>query len=87
MNMDSSRELVSIYVISFIIRLYLIILIDVQTSDVTVLKFSREELNRSLHFALLPDFTGIDQLCPWEMLGYQASDNYFCQKSTHGHSN
>jgi hypothetical protein len=36
--MDLSGELVSIYTISFIISLYLILLIGVQTSDVTVTK-------------------------------------------------
>jgi hypothetical protein len=30
---DSSRELASIYAIGFVINLYLILLIDVQTSD------------------------------------------------------
>jgi hypothetical protein len=33
--MDSSRELVSIYAIGFVISLYLILLISVQISDVT----------------------------------------------------
>jgi hypothetical protein len=46
--MDSSRELASIYVIGFLVRLYLILLIGVQTSDVTGLKFSPEEPNSPL---------------------------------------
>jgi hypothetical protein len=37
--MDSSNELASIYAIGFVIRLYLIFLIGVQTFDVTRLKF------------------------------------------------
>jgi hypothetical protein len=44
--MDSSRELASIYAIGFVIRLYLIVLIGVQTSDGMGLKFSRGEPNR-----------------------------------------
>ena len=36
--MDSSRQLASIYVINFVITLHLILLIYVQTSDVTELK-------------------------------------------------
>jgi uncharacterized integral membrane protein len=46
--MDSSRELASIYAIGFIISLYLLLLIGVQTSDVTGLKFSPWETNRPL---------------------------------------
>jgi hypothetical protein len=38
--MDSSCELVSIYAIGFVISLYLILLIGVQTSDVAGLKIS-----------------------------------------------
>jgi len=37
---DSSRKLVSICAISFVISLYLILQISVQTSDVTGLNFS-----------------------------------------------
>jgi hypothetical protein len=40
--MDSSRELTSIYTIDFVISLYLIFLIDVQTFDTTGLKFSQK---------------------------------------------
>ena len=36
--MDSSRQLASIYAINFVITLHLILLIYVQTSDVTELK-------------------------------------------------
>jgi hypothetical protein len=46
--MDSSRELVSIYVISFVISLYLILLIGVQTFDVMGLKFSHPHPNTPL---------------------------------------
>jgi hypothetical protein len=44
--MDSSRELASIYTISFVIRLYLILLIGVKISDVMGLKFSPDEPNK-----------------------------------------
>jgi hypothetical protein len=44
--MDSSRELASIYAMGFVISLYLILLIGVQTFNVTGLKFSPEEPNR-----------------------------------------
>jgi hypothetical protein len=40
--MDSYRELVSIYTISFVINLYLILLINVQTSDVTGISLVQE---------------------------------------------
>jgi hypothetical protein len=43
--MDSSRELVFIYAIIFLISLYVIPLISVQTSDVTGLKISPEDPN------------------------------------------
>jgi hypothetical protein len=46
--MDSSRELASIYAIGFVVKLYLILLIGVQKSNVTGLKFSPEEPNRPL---------------------------------------
>jgi hypothetical protein len=36
--MDLSRHLVFIYVISFVTRLYLILIIDIQTFDVTQTK-------------------------------------------------
>jgi hypothetical protein len=38
--MESSRELASIYAMDFVIKLYLILLIDVQILDMTGLKFS-----------------------------------------------
>jgi hypothetical protein len=38
--MDSSRELTSIYAIGFVVRVYLIFLIGVQTLNMTGLKFS-----------------------------------------------
>jgi hypothetical protein len=43
---DSSRELASIYVIGFVIILYLILIIGVQTSDVIGLNFSPADPNR-----------------------------------------
>jgi hypothetical protein len=36
--MDSSHELASIFIISFLINLYLIILLNIQTSDVIGIK-------------------------------------------------
>ena len=41
--MDSSRELALIYAIGFIISLYLILLIGVQTSDLTATKVPRSK--------------------------------------------
>jgi hypothetical protein len=38
--MDSSRELASIYTISFVISLYLILLIGIQTFNMMELKFN-----------------------------------------------
>jgi hypothetical protein len=43
---DSSRELDFIYAINFVINLYLILIIGVQTSDMTGLKFSHLDPNR-----------------------------------------
>jgi hypothetical protein len=43
--MDPPHEWASIYAISFVISLYLILLIGVQTSDVTRLNFSPGEIN------------------------------------------
>jgi hypothetical protein len=48
-------ELVSIYVINFVIRLYLIFLINIQTSDITGLKFSPSEPNRPSLLAIYLD--------------------------------
>jgi hypothetical protein len=46
--MDSSRELASIYAMNSVISLYLILLIGVQTFDMTGSKLSQEEPNRPL---------------------------------------
>ena len=43
---DSYRELVPIYVIHFVVSLYLILLIGVQTFEVIGLKFSNSDSNR-----------------------------------------
>jgi hypothetical protein len=44
--MDSSRKVGSIYAMNFIINLYLILLIGVQTFDMTGLNFGPEKPNR-----------------------------------------
>jgi hypothetical protein len=56
----ASRELAFIYAIGFVIRLYLILLIGVQTSNVTGLEFSPGEPNRPSERALRTCEAGID---------------------------
>jgi hypothetical protein len=48
--MNLSRELASIYTFDFVISLYLIFLIGVQTSDITGLKLSAGEPNKPLQY-------------------------------------
>jgi hypothetical protein len=52
--MDSSRELASIYAISFVINLYLIFLIGVKTSDMIGLKINPVDLNGPKSLAIRP---------------------------------